>query len=200
MPGVNLGVGDEIRSHEASRKVRPMKGRASFSGAKIRVTKTMPAGDNARPVVIEQSSHHHRQPRCDIKIKSTKQPTTTNKNIPDMLLPLLLLACALICGVPLARANCEHAHFHAPPAVTTQISLPAGLSVLTPTVRSLKAHLLSRFPSAAAETETETETEASVPAAAGVATWFLLDELVPGQRYETRACYAATVSVGGNMW
>jgi len=101
----------------------------------------------------------------------------------------VVLLLALVFGF--ARANCEHAHFHGPPVLTTTSSssttpddddLPTGLGIITPTSRSLTVQLPSRFP-----------LPDSAPA--GLATWFLLDELVPGQRYETRACYTAVVGL-----
>jgi hypothetical protein len=96
-----------------------------------------------------------------------------------------LLISTLLCEPRFARANCEHAHFHGPSAAAAAKTLPdgnildRGLDVLTPASRSFKVHLESRFPSTG-------------PGSSGLATWFLLDDLVPGQRYETRACYTAT--------
>jgi hypothetical protein len=169
--------------------------------------------------------------------------------LPGTLLISTLLV--ILCEIRPVRANCEHAHFHGPPAAAAVVSaesspVAAGgakttladgggggggdgdgddgggatthdaeagsgllllpLDVITPASRSLKVHLPSRFPPSSSPSAAAAAGRADgngYEAAAGggshrdppgLATWFLLDGLVPGQRYEARACYTAIVS------
>jgi hypothetical protein len=166
--------------------------------------------------------------------------------LPGTLLISTLLV--ILCEIRPVRANCEHAHFHGPPAAAAVVSaesspVAAGgakttladgggggggdgdgddgggatthdaeagsgllllpLDVITPASRSLKVHLPSRFPPSSSPSAAAAAGRADgngYEAAAGggshrdppgLATWFLLDGLVPGQRYEARACYTA---------
>ncbi len=83
-----------------------------------------------------------------------------------------------------ALANVEKAIFLGPPPVSSQLSSEAladlHIDTLTPDNWSLRTRLKAGFPSA------------SHPH--GKATWLLLDQLAPGQRYEVRVCWPANVS------
>jgi hypothetical protein len=80
-------------------------------------------------------------------------------------------------------ANTEKAIFLAPEPVTIPIAHPTlsdlRLDTLTPANWSLRTQLNAQFPS---------NTHPS-----GTATWLILDNLHPNQRYEVRICWAATV-------
>jgi hypothetical protein len=87
-----------------------------------------------------------------------------------------------------ALANVEKVIFLGPSALQIPQSQPTledlRLRVLTPHQSTLRTELRKEFPSESSEK--------------GVASWFLLDELVEGQRYEVRICWAATVSTLSN--
>lgn len=82
-------------------------------------------------------------------------------------------------------ANTEKAIFLGPEPVTIPLTHPTlsdlRLDTLTPTNLTLRTQLAAQFPSP------------SHPK--GTATWFILDNLTPNQRYEVRVCWAATVSL-----
>jgi len=81
-------------------------------------------------------------------------------------------------------ANVEKDIFLGPDPVPIPLAQPTlsdlHLDTLTPDSSSLRTHLEAVFPSS------------SHPK--GAATWLILDDLSPGQRYEVRVCWAATVT------
>lgn len=89
----------------------------------------------------------------------------------------------LLCILP-ATANVEKTVFIAPPVIHVPTEQPNldGLQIatLTPLQSSLRLHLDAAFPSAERPQ--------------GVESWYLLDKLNQGQRYEVRICWSATVS------
>lgn len=107
-------------------------------------------------------------------------PQPTRSAGPCLWLSLLLLLAGTI------QANTEKAIFLGPEAVDLPSTHPglADLRVdtLTPANWALRTHLEARFQDAAENP-------------AGKASWFILDDLSPGQRYELRICWAATVSI-----
>ncbi|EFR01340.1 hypothetical protein MGYG_04347 [Nannizzia gypsea CBS 118893] len=81
--------------------------------------------------------------------------------------------------VGLALANVEKTMFISPNLDTAQSALlKAELNTLSPLAPSIRAHLDAEFP---------TDT-----APAGKRSWYRLEGLVPGQRYEVRVCWLAT--------
>ena len=88
-----------------------------------------------------------------------------------------------LAAVQLTTANVEKAIFLGPEPVTIPSQKPTiadlGLNTLAPQGWSLRTHIAAQFP-----------TDAKPK---GDAYWVVLDELVPGQRYEVRICWAATV-------
>ncbi|KAF3359450.1 hypothetical protein HYQ45_016933 [Verticillium longisporum] len=97
-------------------------------------------------------------------------------SVKHLTFPLALLMAAVCEG------NTEKSIFLAPATVNIPAHQPTlevlGLDVLTPTRTSIRSHLNASFPNAGS--------------AVGLATWFLLDDLRPSQRYELRVCWAAT--------
>ncbi|KKA27474.1 hypothetical protein TD95_001987 [Thielaviopsis punctulata] len=96
---------------------------------------------------------------------------------------LLLSALSALLLAPLIRANTEKTIFSAPPpdALVLLSGLDKAdppLSILTPANATLRTHLASAFSSA--------------DEPYGAATWIVVRDLVPGQRYEVRVCWAAT--------
>lgn len=111
------------------------------------------------------------------------------------LLPTLLV-------LPLANANVEKTIFLGPPPPPLSPSLSSstnpfnpdlsdlGLDRLSPPTPILRTELNASFPDA------DTDVGAGPDASAGgkgTESWFLLEGLVPGQRYEVRVCWVATV-------
>lgn len=92
---------------------------------------------------------------------------------------LLLLQLASI-----AQANTEKTIFVAPSSISLPNVHPGlddlCLDVLSPINSSLHVQLPVAF--------------ASKEAPRGIQSWYLLDRLQPGQRYELRVCWVATVS------
>ena len=116
------------------------------------------------------------------------------------LLPNFLLIILII--LPLANANVEKTIFLGPPPPPLSPSLSSstnpfnpdlsdlGLDRLSPPTPILRTKLNASFP--------DTDVGAGLDASAGgkgkgTESWFLLEGLVPGQRYEVRVCWAATV-------
>lgn len=83
----------------------------------------------------------------------------------------------------LARANVEKTIFLAPPTTTIPSEAPdlddLGLERLSPQNAVVRTQLNASFPTAGAP--------------AGTDSWFFLENLTPGQRYEVRICWLATV-------
>lgn len=83
----------------------------------------------------------------------------------------------------LATANVEKAIFIAPPSTTIPSSGPdiddLGVERLSPEDPIVRTQLNASFPTALAPEGTES--------------WFFLENLKPGQRYEVRVCWLATV-------
>ena len=83
----------------------------------------------------------------------------------------------------LAHANVEKTIFLAPPTTTIPSSAPdlddLGLERLSPENAVVRTQLNASFPTAEAP--------------AGTDSWFFLENLTPGQRYEVRICWLATV-------
>lgn len=90
----------------------------------------------------------------------------------------------------LVNANVEKTIFIGPPAST----IPSeesdlddlGLERLSPANPVVRTQLGASFPTA--------------DAPAGTDSWFFLEDLTPGQRYEVRACWLATVSCPTNAY
>jgi hypothetical protein len=100
-----------------------------------------------------------------------------------MRLPSYLLAFGAV--LHFAAANVEKTIFLGPERITIPNQKPTivdlGLdSFATEDIWSLRTHVSAQFP-----------TEAKPK---GEAYWAVLQDLVPGQRYEVRICWAATVS------
>lgn len=91
-----------------------------------------------------------------------------------LLLPLLTIP---------VHANVEKTIFLGPPATTIPSEAPdlddLGLERLTPQNGVVRTQVNASFPSAEAPDGTES--------------WFFLENLTPGQRYEVRICWLATV-------
>lgn len=105
----------------------------------------------------------------------------------------MLFQALLLCLVSIAQyaaANVEKAIFLGPEVVNIPLGSPTlddlHLDVLTPDNGTLRTRILASAPLGAA-----TEEEAGPR---GKSTWLLLDNLNPGQRYEARISWAATVS------
>ncbi|EAW08450.1 uncharacterized protein ACLA_031850 [Aspergillus clavatus NRRL 1] len=83
--------------------------------------------------------------------------------------------------LPFVAANVEKTIFLAPhpsPLPSTDPTLDdLGLNRLSPSAPSLRTHLNASFPT---------------PETPGTDSWFFLENLTPGQRYEVRVCYLAT--------
>jgi hypothetical protein len=81
-------------------------------------------------------------------------------------------------------ANTEKAIFLGPEPVSIALTHPTlsdlGLDTLTPANGTLRTSLAAQFP--------------SPDHPRGTATWLVLDDLTPNQRYEVRVCWAATAS------
>ncbi|KAB5586007.1 hypothetical protein GE09DRAFT_48247 [Coniochaeta sp. 2T2.1] len=108
-----------------------------------------------------------------------------------MSLKYLLLSCL---HIHTTLANTEKTIFLGPPTINVPSQHPTisdlHLDVLTPhnnnnNFFSLRTKLAAAFP-------TEKEPH-------GVESWFLLDNLTPGQRYEVRVCWAATQPTEFNL-
>ncbi|PLN77937.1 hypothetical protein BDW42DRAFT_175996 [Aspergillus taichungensis] len=98
----------------------------------------------------------------------------------SLLLPLLLLPLFPI----LTSANVEKTIFLAPspvliPALTPNLD-DLGLQRLSPSVSYLRTQLNASFPNSTNQDD-------------GTDTWYFLENLTPGQRYEVRLCWLATV-------
>lgn len=95
-------------------------------------------------------------------------------------LPLLVI----LAFIQLAAGNVEKTIFVAPPPATVPVENTAiddlGLDRLSPTESMLRTSLQRSFPT----------TEQPY----GSESWFYLEDLNPGQRYEVRICWLATVS------
>lgn len=99
-----------------------------------------------------------------------------------------MILANLICltlGISLASANVEKTIFLGPEPVNIPDQQPSlsslNINTLTPEGWSLRTHLEAIFPTAEFER--------------GRSSWFILDNLTEGQRYEVRICWLATVSV-----
>lgn len=95
-------------------------------------------------------------------------------------------------------ANTEKAIFTAPDPITLSNLPPAlegqNIPILGPSTRwSIRTNLTRVFALSQEEKEGEEEEEQ------GYASWLLLDNLTPGQRYELRVCWSALVSVFYNF-
>ncbi|KAF7543883.1 hypothetical protein G7Z17_g10371 [Cylindrodendrum hubeiense] len=99
---------------------------------------------------------------------------------PSSLLPIVAL---LLATIQPAAANTEKAIFIAPETVNIPLKGPSlddlNLHVITPSAWSIRANLTRVFHAVTKD------------ALIGSATWLLLDQLTPGQRYEFRVCWAA---------
>lgn len=97
-----------------------------------------------------------------------------------MLLPYIYIT---VFFAALARANVEKTIFKAPPAFPFPEKDPTvddlGLERLSPSNGMLRTTLNASFP-------TDAESR-------GTDSWYLLENLNPGQRYEVRICWLATV-------
>ncbi|KAL8368372.1 hypothetical protein RB599_004023 [Gaeumannomyces hyphopodioides] len=98
------------------------------------------------------------------------------------LLSLLLGALAL---AQQAAANVEKTIFLGPETINVPQQGPA--------FDNLRLHVLSPAADLAIRTHLQAEFPNSTSGSPGRATWLLLDDLTPGQRYEVRVCWAATV-------
>ncbi|KAL6919428.1 hypothetical protein ACHAPO_003858 [Fusarium lateritium] len=100
--------------------------------------------------------------------------------LPNNQIVYLLVLAAVVTSV---LANVEKAIFTAPALLPIPQQKPSladlRLPVLTPEASEIRTNLSRVFPSKAKDY------------ASGAATWVLLDNLNPGQRYEFRVCWAA---------
>lgn len=109
-----------------------------------------------------------------------------------------LPAALLLLLLPLTHANVEKTIFLAPSAPDSySSSSPAkidpslddlGLETLSPGVPLLRTRLNASFPAGSVS-------EGRTGDVDGEESWFLLEELAPGVRYEVRVCWLATVSL-----
>lgn len=102
------------------------------------------------------------------------------------LLPLpLLLLCLLSLLISPTNANTEKTIFIAPqplPVPSQQAAIDdLGLERLSPEAPVLRTYLNASFPTEEAPLGSES--------------WFFLEDLNPGQRYEVRVCWLATVCI-----
>jgi hypothetical protein len=85
----------------------------------------------------------------------------------------------------LIQANVEKTIFLAPTAATVPSGEPGidelGLERLSPENHVVRTRLNASFPSETAPLGTDS--------------WFFLENLIPGQRYEVRVCWLATVCI-----
>ncbi|KAL3481128.1 hypothetical protein BJX99DRAFT_219105 [Aspergillus californicus] len=99
---------------------------------------------------------------------------------------LLLYIYISIISLTLARANVEKTVFVAPSALTVSDIDPTlddlGLDRLTPSYGMLRTRLNASFPITDSEDGTGTGTQS----------WYFLENLTPGQRYEVRICWLAS--------
>jgi len=101
---------------------------------------------------------------------------------------------------PLVTANTEKTIFLGPPRVSVPASHPSLASLLVDTLTpqpstssTIRTQLNASFPR-------DSPYLASLPVSLrsknanelGTPSWFILDDLIPGQRYEVRVCWAAT--------
>lgn len=100
--------------------------------------------------------------------------------------PALLCLCTAVTHVATVAANVEKTIFLGPSPVAPPNDsphllplLPLRLPALTPAAPRLPTQLAVRFP--------------QHPAPRGLESWYLLRDLAPGQRYEARLCWPATV-------
>lgn len=98
-----------------------------------------------------------------------------------------MILASLICltlGISLASANVEKTIFLGPEPVNIPNQQPSlstlNIDTLTPEDWSLRTHLEATFPTEGFKR--------------GSSSWFILDNLTEGQRYEVRICWLATVS------
>lgn len=98
-----------------------------------------------------------------------------------------MILASLICltlGISLASANVEKTIFLGPEPVNIPNQQPSlstlNIDTLTPEDWSLRTHLEAKFPTEEFKR--------------GSSSWFILDNLTEGQRYEVRICWLATVS------
>jgi hypothetical protein len=89
----------------------------------------------------------------------------------------------------LAQANVEKTIFLAPTTATVPSGEPdiddLGLERLSPESPVVRTHLNASFP--------------SNDAPEGTDSWFFLENLIPGQRYEVRVCWLATVCINPSI-
>ena len=87
-------------------------------------------------------------------------------------------------GISLVFANVEKTIFLGPEPVNIPNQQPSlsslNIDTLTPEDWSLRTHLEAKFPTAESKR--------------GTSSWFILESLTEGQRYEVRICWLATVS------
>jgi hypothetical protein len=100
-----------------------------------------------------------------------------------MQIQFLTLGLMLPLFTAVAQANVEKAIFLAPPETTIPSEQPdfddLGLERLSPQNPIVRTRLNASFP--------------TTDAPDGVDSWFFLENLNPGQRYEVRVCWLATV-------
>lgn len=107
--------------------------------------------------------------------------------------PLSGLLLALATFTRHAAANADKIIFTGPEPVTYPLASPSladlNLDILGPAANlSLRTSLARIFP------EDDDPEAAAQGKPRGRASWFILDDLSPGQRYELRVCWAAIVS------
>lgn len=97
---------------------------------------------------------------------------------------ILVSLISLALGTSLVTANVEKTIFLGPEPVNIPDQQPSlstlNIDTLTPENWSLRTHLEASFPTA--------------EFGRGTSSWFILDNLTEGQRYEVRTCWLATVS------
>ena len=110
---------------------------------------------------------------------------TTHKTLAPVVHLLLLLLLLLLLVHPVS-SNVEKAIFLGPPAIPIPRDGYPNIDLLrligiSPELAVLRTRLAATFPNDTAPI--------------GVESWFLLDHLSPGRRYEVRVCWPATVSL-----
>lgn len=146
-----------------------------------RVTSVRDSKTIALCTVVTHLNHPTRRVGTLSVTTLTIQPKYRSEQQPAMLARVLFTAASL---ASIALANVEKIIFSAPPPSFIPLASPSledlHLDALTPAALSLTRNVSRVFPSESAPR--------------GLESWYLLDNLSEGQRYELRICWAAIVS------
>lgn len=141
-------------------------------------TRQIVTPDGARPPTTSPARHAR-----SLQVLWSSLFAQAVKMLPAAARPLLALLTALVALLPAALANVEKTVFVAPSAIAVPNVRPGlqdlRLASLSPSAHVLRSHIAVAF--------------ASDDDPRGLDSWYLLTELAPGQRYEVRVCWAATV-------